>query len=64
MKQSGNLLKRSACEAAEVRFVRFCTLSKAELESWSVAEITEPRIYEGSHPIRGGTSSLIQDPMT
>jgi DNA-directed RNA polymerase II subunit RPB1 len=58
MKHSGNLLKRSTCEAAEVRFVRFCTLSKAELESWSVAEITESRIYEGTHPVRGGPNDL------
>ena len=58
MRRSGNLFKQSACESAEVRFVRFCTFSKAELESWSVAEITESRIYEGNQPVHGGPNDL------
>lgn len=58
MRRSGNIAKHSPCEEAEVRFVRFCTLSKAELEMWSVAEITESRLYENNIPVRGGPNDL------
>jgi hypothetical protein len=33
-------------------------------ESWSVAEITETRLYEGMKPVRGGIYLLTQDLMT
>ena len=32
-------------------------------ESWSVAEITETRLYEGMKPVRGGTTFVMKDPM-
>jgi len=58
MKKSGALAKYSPCAAAEIGFVRFCTFSKEELEAWSVMEVTEPKLYEGTHPMIGGPNDL------
>lgn len=58
MKKSGAFAKHSACPTAEIGFVRFSTFSKEELEAWSVAEITEPKLYEGDRPTVGGPNDL------
>ena len=67
MKRSGMKAKYSPTEKAEVSRVEFVAMPQSLLvsthwfqESWSVAEITEPKLYEGSKPARGSINHNMQ----
>ena len=47
-------MPRALIHHAEVLRVCFSALSAEEIERLSVAEITDPRLYQGGVPVKGG----------